>query len=187
MTVYFISKDTSPPYLPHSCTLPQLLQNLTYTEAVKVHVVSNGQEMVPFRRWNMAKFLSWLNQWHSLEALSVHHHIIFHIYSSVICAPMTTFWVLVATMSCVLLVWSLILSNNAKVKYLTRVGQLSWAADVLCSKIMASKPVAIRPDVLNDLARYHQGSVLGRYAASWINFAERGSWLSMLHICIFLL
>ena len=37
---------------------PQLLQNLTYTKAVKVHVVCNGQEMVPFRQWNMAKFLA---------------------------------------------------------------------------------------------------------------------------------
>ena len=54
------SSSLSISYLPtllQSFPPPQLLQNLTYTKAVKVHVVCNGQEMVPFRQWNMAKFL----------------------------------------------------------------------------------------------------------------------------------
>ena len=36
----------------------QLLQNLEYSDAVKVHIVNNGQEMMSFIDWNMSKFLA---------------------------------------------------------------------------------------------------------------------------------
>ena len=35
----------------------QLLQNLEYSEAVQVHIVNNGQEMMGFDRWDVSKFL----------------------------------------------------------------------------------------------------------------------------------
>lgn len=35
----------------------QLLQNLEYSQAVQVHIVNNGQEMMPFSEWDLGKFL----------------------------------------------------------------------------------------------------------------------------------
>ena len=35
----------------------QLLQNLEYSDAVQVHIVNNGQEMMSFKNWDMKKFL----------------------------------------------------------------------------------------------------------------------------------
>ena len=35
----------------------QLLQNLEYSQAVQVHIVNNGQEMMPFSEWDLDKFL----------------------------------------------------------------------------------------------------------------------------------
>lgn len=36
----------------------QLLQNLEYSEAVSVHLVNNGQEMMSANEWNLKKILS---------------------------------------------------------------------------------------------------------------------------------
>ena len=36
----------------------QLLQNLEYSDAVKVHLVNNGQEMMSFTDWDMSQFLA---------------------------------------------------------------------------------------------------------------------------------
>ena len=35
----------------------QLLQNLEYSEAVQVHIVNNGQEVMPYSEWNLEKIL----------------------------------------------------------------------------------------------------------------------------------
>ncbi len=36
----------------------QLLQNLEYSDAVCVHIVNNGQEMLSCDQWQMDQFLS---------------------------------------------------------------------------------------------------------------------------------
>ena len=39
------------------CYVLQLLQNLEYSEAVAIHLVHNGQEMMECDEWNLARIL----------------------------------------------------------------------------------------------------------------------------------
>lgn len=38
----------------------QVLQNLEYSDAVTIHIVNNGQEILPCDHWDLNKFLSWM-------------------------------------------------------------------------------------------------------------------------------